>query len=75
MLLIKNVINISFFSFLTIEYTLRLDSEHFILTFYKPTPQQNIKASLHVSMWNWDLIVSKAFIHEIEFNNEKAHIM
>lgn len=75
MLLIKNVINISFFSFLSTEYTLTLDSKHFSLTFYKPIPQQNIKASSHGSMWNWNLIFSKTLIYKTEFNHEKTHIM
>lgn len=47
MILLKNVIKY-FFSFLSIEYTLKIDSEHFSLTFYKPVPQQNEKASSHV---------------------------
>lgn len=47
MILIENVIKYIFF-FLSIEYTLKMESEHCSLTFYKPISQQNKKVSSHV---------------------------
>lgn len=48
MILIKNVIKSFFSPLLSIEFTLKIESEHFSLTFYKPIPQQNKKASTHL---------------------------
>lgn len=47
MILIKMLLN-PFLCFLSIEYTLKMESHHFSLTFYKPIRQQNKKASSDV---------------------------